>query len=464
MKQQDYVDYLGPFAWRYGSDEMRQVFSVRKKYLLWRKIWVILAKAQYRAGALKKEEYEDLAKNETNIDIARIGEIEKDTHHDIVAALKEFAEKAPLGGKKLHLGATSMDIVDTADSIKLKLALRIIEKNLRELLLIFAKKIKRYADVACMGYTHLQPAEPTTLGYRLAFYGQDLLQDFYLFQFVKSHLKTKGMKGAVGTSASYIALFGKKNSAQMEQDIMNELGLTAFPVTHQTTPRKTEYWVSAALASTAQSLYKFAFDLRFMQSAGIGEWQEPFGQKQVGSSAMPFKKNPVKAERICSLARLVINFSRMSLDNASLSLLERTFDDSANRRVYIPEMFMALDEILRSAIKMVDGLLIYPAVIEKNLQAYSPFAATEAILIEAVKNGGDRQRLHEVLRKISLAAWQAVQSGKENPLKALLLENKILGRYIKKNGWTSLFDVSRQVGGAPQRSRLLVEKIKAALA
>lgn len=430
---------------------MRQIFSEGNKYRLWRKIWVELARAQSKEGLVGKEELEDLEKHEKDIDIARIWEIEKDTGHDVVAAIKEFAEKAKIGGGKIHLGATSMDVVDNAETVRIKEALKIIEDQLIALMKVFAKKIKKYADFACMGYTHLQPAEPTTLGYRFAFYAQDLLMDLELLQFAKKNLKSKGIKGAVGTSASL--------DPQFNQRVMNELELEDAEIVSQTAPRKIEFFVSSTLASIAQSLYKFAFDLRIMQSPGFGEWQEPFGKSQVGSSAMPFKKNPVKSEQICSLARLVAALSRVTWDNAAHMLLERTLDDSANRRVAMPEMFLALDEMLTSAKNIVEGLIINEEVIRKNLEFFWIFSASELIILESVKKGADRQKMHEILRGISMKAWEEMHSGKENPMEKLLLQNKEISKYLGKDKIKDLLNAKNHVGNAPQKALELAERI-----
>ena len=455
----DYSKYTSPFSWRYGSEEMRKIFSEENKYRLWRKIWVELARAQSKEGLVSKEQLADLVRHQDEIDIDRIGEIEKDTRHDVVAAIKEFAEKATIGGGKIHLGATSMDIADNAETIRISEALKIIEKELINLLKIFSKKIEKYADFPCMGYTHLQPAEPTTLGYRFAFYAQDLLMDLELLQFVKKNLKAKGMKGAVGTSASFVKLLDQKKAEKMENEIMAEFGLDPFDITSQTTPRKIEFWLANLLASIAQSLYKFAFDLRIMQSPGFGEWAESFGKSQVGSSAMPFKKNPIKAEQICSLSRLVVNLSRTTWDNAAHMLLERTLDDSANRRIVIPEIFLALDEMLISAANIADGLIINERKINNNLETYWPFSASEAIIIEAVKKGADRQKMHEVLREISLEAWEAIQEGEANPMADLLESNPEIGKYLKSEEILRLLDAKNHIGNASKKALDLAGKI-----
>ena len=448
------MKYESPFSWRYGSEKMREIFSEENKYRLWRKIWVALARAQNKNGLVGKEELEDLEKNQDNLDIERIWEIEKDTRHDVVAAIKEFVEKAKIGGGKIHLGATSMDISDNAETIRMQEALEIIENKLTALLKVFGRKIEKYADFVCMGYTHLQPAEPTTLGYRFAFYAQDLLLDLELLQFVKKNLKSKGIKGAVGTSASFVKLLDEKKAEEMEAGVLKELRLEAFEITNQTAPRKIEFWIGSLLSSIAESLNKFAFDLRIMQSSGFGEWQEPFGSSQVGSSAMPFKKNPIKSEQICSLARLVVNLSRTSWDNAANQLLERTLDDSANRRVVIPEMFLAIDEILSSATKIIDGLTINDKRITKNMDTYWPFSATESIILEAVKKGADRQKMHEVLREISLKA------GEENSMEDLLASNPEILKFLKPAEIDQLLDAKNHVGNAPKKALELVGRIK----
>lgn len=455
----DFTAYISPFSWRYGSEEMRRIWSEQHKYELWRRIWVALAAAQHDAGLVSTKKLRDLEKHEKDIDIKRILELEKETKHDVVAAIREFAEKAKIGGGKIHLGATSMDVVDNADALRIKEALEIVNDRVTKFLSLFAKKIEEYSDVPCMAWTHLQPAEPTTVGYRLALYAQDLLLDASMYRFVMSEvLRGKGLKGAVGTSGSYQkVLEGTRMSAsEMEKKVMDALGMKAFPVATQVYPRKADYFVFTLLASIASSAAKFAEDLRILQSPSIGEWSEPFGKTQVGSSAMPFKKNPINSEKICSLARFVAQLPLVALENATLSHLERTLDDSANRRVVIPEAFLAVDEILLTATKIVEGLVINRERIAFNLGQYGPFAATEVIIIEAVKKGANRQEMHELLRNISMTAWQAVQTGKPNPMEKLLSAEKKLSKYLKPSEIKKLMDVSRHVGDTPERARKLV--------
>ncbi len=455
----DYKNYNSAFSFRYGTPEMREIFSESNKYRLWRRIWVEIAEAQRVQGIVDSAELEDLKKNQENIDIERIYEIEKETGHDVVAAIREFAEKAKVGGGKIHFGATSMDIVDNADSIRAIEALKIVEEKLVKLLSAFAWKIEKYADLPCMAYTHLQPAEPTTLGYRFAMYAQDLYYDLQTLRGIKTSLKSKGFKGAVGTQASYKKLMGDKVEL-FEKSVMDKLGIEPVLIAGQTTPRKMDYYISFVLSGIAQSLYKFAFDLRVLQSPNFGELSEPFGKTQVGSSAMPFKRNPVKSENICSLAKLVLSLADNASQNASLSLLERTIDDSGNRRVYMPEMFLGVDEMLKSAINIVSGLVINEAKIQENLERYAPFSATEEVILEAVKNGADRQEMHEILREISMEAWSLVSVGEENPMMDLLTKREEILKYVGKEKLENIIDPENHLGTAPERAKKLLVEIK----
>lgn len=459
MKSFDYSTYLSPFTWRYGEEKMRAIWSEIHKRKLWHKIWVELAKAQHKQGLVSKKELDDIIENQDKVDIEKSHEIEKDIKHDLMAEIKVYSSYTKVGGGKIHLGATSYDIEDNTDTIRYKESLNLIEKKLKDLLYELRKKIKEYKDFPCMAYTHLQPAEPTTLGYRFANYAQDLLLDLNLLNFVKNNLKGKGIKGAVGTSASYVRLTNKTKTELLEKNIMKNLGIDSVDIATQICPRKIEYFISSFLSSVAQTLNKFAFDLRIMQSPGFGEWQEPFGTKQVGSSAMPFKKNPWKSEQICSLARLINILSNISKDNSSNMLLERTLDDSANRRVYLPEMFLAISEILKSGIKIMEGLIINKNIIEKNLKIYGPFAATEPVLMETVKLGADRQQMHEALRVLSIKAWKQIQEEKINPLSKLIKNSKIITRFISKEKLETLLDPKKHLGLAPQRCMKLLAKI-----
>src|SRR3990167_3957366 len=462
MNDINFKTYQSPFSWRYGTDEMRQIFSEEKRRRLWRKIWVALAKVQNKAGLITDNELNDLKKYEATVDIKRSLEIEKEIYHDLMAEVRVFAEKAKVGGGKIHLGATSMDISDNADSIRIKEALNLIEEELKKLLKSFALQIKKYQDVVCMGYTHLQPAEPTTLGYRLCLYAQDLLNDLKLLRFVKNNLKAKGIKGAVGTSASYERLLaGEKIDAfKLEQEVMSDLNLSESAVAGQTYPRKSDLHLLMVLSSIAQSIHKFCLDLRLMQSPNFGEWSEPRDTKRVGSSAMPFKRNPDKSEKICSLARYIQSLVQIAWDNAANTFLERTLDDSANRRIFIPESFLAADEILTQTNKLVEGLVVYEENIKRNLDMYGKFAGTEVLMMEATKRGANRQEIHEAIRKISQKSWEEINYGNLNPLVDLLKRDKIISKFVKSKEVDELTDPSAHIGIAAKRCQLFLKELK----
>ena len=454
--------YLSPFAWRYGTAEMRSIWSEEHKLLLWRRIWVALAQAQQAAGLVSEEQVADLCAHVDQVDIARTRAIEVEIRHDLMAEVRAFAEQCVIGGGVIHLGATSTDIKDNAGTLQLVQALDLILDRLAGVLAALAAQIERWAEMPAIAWTHLQPAEPTTLGYRLAQYGQDLLLDRGELRRVRDGIRGKGFKGAVGTSASYHQLLAdcEMTPAELEARVMAALGLEAFPVTTQTYPRKQDWLVLNALAGLAGSLYKFAFDLRLLQSPPLGEWAEPFGRDQVGSSAMPFKRNPISAESTNSLARLVAALPRVAWDNAAHSLLERTLDDSANRRVVLPQAFLAADDLLRRAGRLVSGLQVNEGAMARNLAVYGTFAATERLLMALVRAGADRQAMHEVIRVQSMAAWASIEAGEPNPLAEFLASDPEVLRYLPDDRVLRLMDSTGYVGDAPQRARALAAEIR----
>ncbi|MFZ1753467.1 MAG: adenylosuccinate lyase, partial [Caldilineaceae bacterium] len=438
------------------------VWSEAQKRRLLRRVWVALAEAQYEAGLVSAEQAAELRAHQDDIDIERAEAIEREIRHDLMAEIRTFAEQCPVGGPIIHLGATSMDVLDNVDALRLHDGLDLILAGLESTLAVLADRIDAEADTAAMAFTHIQPAEPTTIGYRLAQYGQDLLGDWEELRRVRDGIRGKGLKGAVGTSASYTQLLAESGwtARRLEDAVMAKLGIRPFLAATQTYPRKQDWLVVNALAGLCASLHKFAFDLRILQSPPFGEWSEPFGAKQVGSSAMPFKRNPIAAENIDSLTRLVAAFPRTAWDNASLSLLERTLDDSANRRLFLPEAFLLTDEVLGRAHKLVEGLSIWPGPTARNLREYGVFAATERLLMEAVKAGGDRQELHEVIREHSLVAWQALQAGDPNPLAANLLADPRVSGLVTEAAGLRLLDASDYVGDAPTRAREMAAAIR----
>ncbi|MHB0876643.1 MAG: adenylosuccinate lyase [Anaerolineae bacterium] len=447
--------YLSPFAWRYGSDEMRRLWSEVNKRRLWRRIWVALAAAQSRVGLVSEAELADIAAHQNDVDIERAEAIEAEIRHDLMAEVRTYAEQCPIGGGKIHLGATSMDVEDNADALRLRQAAQIIRGRLADCLLALADQIERFADVPCMGFTHIQPAEPTTIGYRLSQYAQDFFEDLERLDQVIGGIRGKGLKGAVGTAASYERLLqGSGVSAtELERWLMDDLGLPAYPVATQTYPRKQDWVVVNVLAGIGASAHKFAFDMRVLQSPPIGEWSEPFGKRQVGSSAMPFKRNPITAETTCSLSRYVAALPPVLWQNAANSLLERTLDDSANRRATLADAFLATDHVLACVHRLVTGLTVNEAAVTRNMQTYGPFAATEVVLMEAVKAGADRQLMHEVLRENAMCAWSSVQAGAPNPLAELLAADERITSYVSPDEVRASMHAESHVGIAAERSR-----------
>ena len=464
--------YLSPFTWRYGSDEMRRIWSEQQKRLLWRRIWVSLAEAQDDLGLVSPEQVADLRAHATDVDVDSAHEIEAAVKHDLVADIKAFAEQCPVGGGIIHLGATSNEVEDNSDALRVRDSLELLLLRLRSLLSDLANQIEARADQGCMAYTHLQPAEPTTVGYRLAQYGLDLLTDLDELERVCNQVRGKGFKGATGTSAGYTQLLsapqpGKRTAEarDLEARVMARLGLKAFPVATQTYPRKQDWLVLNALAGLAGSLYKFAFDLRILQAQPFGEWSEPFGQHQVGSSAMPFKRNPVNAENINSLARYVAALPRVAWDNAAHSLLERTLDDSGNRRLILPQAFLTCDELVRRAQPILRDLVVREVAVTGKMTLYGTFAATERLLMELVKAGADRQAMHETIRQHSLTAWDTIQrdASEVNPLRDLLSSDPAILGYLPAEQVRTLLDATQYVGDAPQRARDLATRIRQAI-
>ena len=442
-----YDTYLSPFTTRYGSEKMREVWSEEYKRKLWRKIWVELAKAESKEGLISKEELGDIVSHQNDIDIPRAKEIEKEIYHELMAEIRTFSEQCSIGGGKIHLGATSTDVLDNATIQQLHGSIDLIKQQLLSLLSLFVKKIGQYQDIVCMGYTHLQPAEPTTLGYRLSFYAQDLLMDLQLLEKIQPFIKGKGIKGAVGTAASYKNLLGSDEKAiHLEESILKNLGVENMSISTQTYPRKIDLLVVEALANIAASLHKFAFDYRIMQQPSIGEWVEERDAKRVGSSAMPFKRNPDKAEKVCSLSRHVSSLLQSAWSNPALSLLERTLDDSANQRLFLPEAFLAIDECLLTTTKLLEKLQVNESAVIKNLQQYGQFAAIEPLLMILAKKGANRQEMHEVLRNASMEVWKARDNGNNLSLLDVLQDETTIQHYLSFSQLKNIMDPTSHIG------------------
>jgi adenylosuccinate lyase len=457
----DHASYASPFSWRYARPELRALFSERRRRQLWRAVWIALAESQSRSGLVSEAELADLREHADHIDIDAAHEIEREIGHDLMAEIRVFAQQARIGGGKIHLGATSMDIEDNVEIYRLRSGVSLLGERLGMLLRALAAQIQRYADVTCMGFTHLQPAEPTTVGYRLAVYAQDLLIDDAQMRTAYAQLTAKGIRGAVGTSASYDRLLrgSGRTPRDQESDVLAAFDLEAREISTQTYPRKLDYLLLATLAGLGASLSKFATDVRLLSSPGFGEMFEPFGEKQVGSSAMPFKRNPVMSERIDSLARLLPGYADVAWQNAATNMLERTLDDSANRRTILPEAMLCSDELLGLGVRVVEGLRIDERRVTQNLRTYGPFAGSETVLMEAVKAGGNRQELHESIRVASLTAYDALARGGDNPLAQLLVDDAQLAALLDPAEIRALLDPSHYVGDAPERARALAKRI-----
>jgi len=447
--------YQSPFSWRYGSSEMRDIWSEYQTRLLWRKLWVSLAEVQAEFKLVSEEQLEELRKHESDVDMQRSMEIEKQIQHDLMAELQVFADQCPGAGGIIHMGATSMDIKDNATVMQISGAQQLVIDRLKELLLTLSNLIDRWSDLPLIGFTHLQPAEPTTLGYRFSQYAQDLLTCYQDLISLEERIKTKGFTGAVGTSASYLTLVGEKNLKKFQKKLSEKIGHSFFAVATQTYPRLQDYQILSVLAGTGAVLNKLAFDLRVLQSPGLGEMAEPFGEKQVGSSAMPFKQNPIKAEKINSLGRYLAQFPRIAWDNAAYSLLERTMDDSANRRVILPEAFLALDEMLIACNRILAGLQVFEPQISRNLDMYGPFAATEQLLMHLCKAGAGRQEMHEILREHAQVAWSEVRQGNQNPLIELVSEDQRLLEYLPAEEIRGSFSGTAYFGDAAEKAKSL---------
>ena len=460
MTEFTHETFLSPFTWRYGSDEMRAIWSQMYTRRLWRRIWVALAEAQAQAGLVTEEQVTDLRARQDDVDWERAQEIEQALHHDLMAEVRAYAEQCPVGGGIIHLGATSMDVEDNADALRIRESLDLVRERLTTLLEAFADLIEAEAETVVMAYTHIQPAEPTTVGYRLCQYAYDFLTD--LEGLDSFHVLGKGFKGAVGTSASYTHLLAESDMTpeQMEAYVMEQLGLEAVPVSTQTYPRKMDYALLSLLAGIGQSAHKFALDLRLLQSPLFGEMSEPFGRQQVGSSAMPFKRNPINSESICSLARYAAALPRVAWDNAALSMLERTLDDSANRRVTLPESFLVIDDLLRRLTRIVNGLRIGREASARNLATYGPFAATEPLLMALVKAGADRQAMHELIRDHCMAAWEDMQAGEPNPLIERLATDETVNAYLSPESVEHIMAEGADAGQAPALCRAFAATVR----
>ncbi len=411
--------YDNPLIARYASAEMSALWGPKRKFSTWRKLWVALAEAEAELGLpITAEQIAELRANVDQIDFAAAEQYERRLRHDVMAHVHAYGDACPKARPIIHLGATSCYVTDNTDLLLLREALEMVRSRLVGVLGKLADFARRHRDLACLAFTHMQPAQPTTLGKRACLWAYDLVLDLTEIEHRLETIHALGSKGTTGTQASFLELFGGDHAKvrRLEQLICEKIGFAkSFPVTGQTYPRKIDAQVLAALSGIAESAHKMGTDLRLLQHRK--EVEEPFETEQIGSSAMAYKRNPMRSERMCSLARFVISLASSPAMTAATQWLERTLDDSANRRLVIPQAFLAIDAVLILYQNIASGLVVYPRVIAKNLDAELPFMATENILMAAVASGGDRQDLHERIRRHSQAAAAMVkQEGAPNDL------------------------------------------------
>jgi adenylosuccinate lyase len=461
----DLKQYQSPLSGRYASEEMSYLFSPYFKFLTWRELWIALAVGQKKLGLpITDQQIDAMLEALENIDLTSAEEYEKKFRHDVMAHIHAFGDLCPEAKGIIHLGATSCFVTDNAELVQVREAMRVIRNKIVQVIRNLHPFAQQYASLATLSYTHFQPAQPTTVGKRVCLWLQDLLMDLADVEKALDEQRFLGVKGATGTQASFLALFEGDHDKvkKLEEFVTKEMGFArAFSVSGQTYSRKQDIRILSTLSSFAASAHKMATDLRLL--AHLKEIEEPFAEKQVGSSAMPYKRNPMRSERICGLARFLMSLSENPLYTEATQWLERTLDDSANRRLYLPEAFLTADAILNLLCNVTAGLIVHPKVIERNLQSELPFLATEQILMEAVKAGKDRQSVHERLRIHSLEVSRRIkEEGKENDLLVRIAEDKEIG--LSSGQIKDLCQVKHFIGRAiEQTHEFLNEEIQPVL-
>ncbi|HPT79075.1 MAG TPA: adenylosuccinate lyase [Candidatus Atribacteria bacterium] len=452
--------YENPLCERYASRRMQEIFSPDRKFSTWRKLWVALAESQKELGLDISDRQIEAMKDhiyDINYDVAE--EREQEVRHDVMAHIYAYGVQCPEARPIIHLGATSSYVGDNTDLILMREALLLIRESLAGVILALARFALKYKSLPMLAYTHFQPAQPTTLGKRAAMWLQDLVSDMETLELVMPQIKLLGCRGATGTAASFLELFDgdSEKVARLERLIAQKLGFdTVFDVSGQTYPRKLDYNVLSCLSGIAQSAWKFSNDIRLMSH--LKEVDEPFEEKQVGSSAMAYKRNPMRSERISSLSRHVISLAQGAAMTASTQWLERTLDDSAARRIYIPEAFLAVDGILSLYRNVIGNMKVYPAMMNKHLEDELPFLATENILMHCVKKGGDRQVLHEAIREIAVSAARDIkETGAKNDLIERILKDGRFG--MTRAEMEGLLSADRFTGMAERQAEEYANKI-----
>lgn len=458
-----YGRYETPLVVRYAGEAMTRVFSPRTKFRTWRRLWLALAEAQQELGlAITDEQLDEMRSHLSDVNFDRAEAFERELRHDVMAHVRAFGEQCPKARPIIHLGATSCYVGDNADLVILREALRLLRPRLVTTIDRLSRFAEERRDLATLGFTHYQPAQLTTVGKRACLWIADLLMDLGALDGVLADLRFRGAKGTTGTQASFLRLFDgdQEKVRRLDARVAEKLGFEAvYPVTGQTYSRKVDYVAAAALSGVAQSAHKFANDLRLL--ANRKELEEPFEAKQVGSSAMAYKRNPMRSERMTALARYLIGLPPVAAQTAAEQWLERTLDDSAARRLVLPEAFLAADGILRLYQNVADGLVVYPEMIGRHVAEELPFMATENVLMAAVKAGGDRQTLHERIREHSQAAARHVKAeGGENDL----IERLKADDAFAEVDIDAELDPSRFVGRAPEQvDEFLAEYVRPVL-
>ena len=456
--------YESPLSTRYASEYMLHLFSADVRYQTWRKLWAALARAQRKLGLpITDGQIAEMEAHIDDIDYACVSQREKEVRHDVMAHVYAFGKVAPSAAGIIHLGATSCYVTDNADLVIYRDALRYLREELLQVAANLADFAEKYKELPTLGYTHYQPAQLVTVGKRATLWMQDFLSDLEEIDFVIQNMKFLGCRGTTGTEASFLDLFEGDTAKidEMNRMISHEFGFdTCFFVCGQTYPRKMDSRILNCLSSIAQSCYRMANDIRLLQHDR--EVEEPFEKNQIGSSAMAYKRNPMRSERICSLSRYLMADTLNAPMTASTQWLERTLDDSANRRISMPEGFLCADAILRLARNVTDGLHVNEKIIQKTVKEYLPFIATENLMMEAVKHGGNRQEIHEIIRKCSMEATAKMKNGESCDLLSRLASEEAFG--LTKTEMEELLSPEKYIGRCSEQVSLYVEKIKPLIA
>ena len=443
--------YHSPLASRYASDYMLRLFSDDSRYQTWRRLWTALARAQHQLGLpITAEQVAELEAHITDIDYDMAAAREREVRHDVMAHVYAYGKAAPSAAGILHLGATSCYVTDNADLILYRDGLKYLRGQLLAVLANLAAFAEKYAAIPTLGYTHYQPAQPVTVGKRATLWMQDFLSDLEELDHLLSTMKFLGCRGTTGTEASFMELFDgdEEKIDEMNRRIAGEFGFAeGFSVCGQTYPRKVDSRVLNCLSSMAQSAYRMANDIRLLQHDR--QVEEPFGESQIGSSAMAYKRNPMRCERICSLSRYLMADAANAPMTAAVQWMERTLDDSANRRISLPEGFLCADAVLRLCQNVTNGLHVNEAIVDRTLREYLPFLATEDLMMEAVKRGGDRQQLHEIIRRHSMAATARMKEGLPCDLLDRLAADPAFG--LTRQELDALMEPKRYIGRCPQQ-------------